>query len=176
MIIIKIPKRDACVLKVAKIIIKLIWKWPLQNITKIFWRKSYKMRGFSLLDIKMYYGSTITKMWRWTLKIYDRGNTANQWRVVNAVVSTEISALRKTVDFYLSNKFSSVQFSHGRVQLFATPWTAACQASLSITNSWSILKLVSIDLVMPSNHLILCHPLLLPPLLFKQINSISVRL
>ena len=108
MIIIKIPKRDACVLKVAKIIIKVIWKWPLQNITKIFWRKSYKMRGFSLLDTKMYYGSTITKMWRWTLKTYDRGNTANQWRVVNAVVSTEISALRKTVDFYLSNKFSSV--------------------------------------------------------------------
>ena len=46
------------------------------------------------------------------------------------------------------------------VQLFATPWTAACQASLSITNSRSLLKLMSIKLVMPSNHLILCHPLL----------------
>ena len=56
---------------------------------------------------------------------------------------------------------SSVQLlSH--VQLFATPCTAACQASLSITNSWSLLKLMSIELVMPSNHLILCHPLLLP--------------
>ena len=57
-------------------------------------------------------------------------------------------------------QFSSVQLlSH--VQLFATPWTAARQASLSITNSWSLPKLTSIELVMPSNHLILCRPLLL---------------
>ena len=48
------------------------------------------------------------------------------------------------------------------IQLFATSWTAACQTSLSITNSWSLLKLMSIELVMPSNHLILCHRLLLP--------------
>ena len=58
-------------------------------------------------------------------------------------------------------QFSSVQ-SLSCVQLFSTPWTAACQASLSITNSWSFLKLVFIELVMPSNHLILCRPLLLP--------------
>ena len=57
--------------------------------------------------------------------------------------------------------FSSVQLlSH--VWLFATPWTAACQASLSITNSWSLLKCMSIESVMPFNHLILCCPLLLP--------------
>ena len=56
---------------------------------------------------------------------------------------------------------SSVQFSLSRVQLFVTPWTAAHQASLSITNSQSLLKLMSIELVMPSNHLILSHPLLL---------------
>ena len=49
------------------------------------------------------------------------------------------------------------------VRLFATPWTAACQASLSITNSWNLLKLMSIESVMPSNHLILCCPLLLLP-------------
>ena len=58
--------------------------------------------------------------------------------------------------------FSSVQ-SLSRVRLFATPWTAAHQASLSITNSWSLLKRKSIESVMPSNHLILCHPLLLLP-------------
>ena len=58
---------------------------------------------------------------------------------------------------------SSVQ-SLSRVRLFATPWIAACQASLSITNSWSLLKLMSIESVMPSSHLILCHPLLLPPI------------
>ena len=59
-------------------------------------------------------------------------------------------------------KFSSVQ-SLSRVRLFATPWIAACQASLSITNSRSSLRLTSIESVMPSSHLILCRPLLLPP-------------
>ena len=59
-------------------------------------------------------------------------------------------------------QFSSVQ-SLSRVRLFATPWIAACQASLSITNSWSSLRLISIESVMPSSHLILCRPLLLLP-------------
>ena len=59
------------------------------------------------------------------------------------------------------------------VQLFATPWTAARQASLSITNSWSLLKLMSITLVMPSNCLILCHPLLLLPSIFPSIRVFS---
>ena len=54
-----------------------------------------------------------------------------------------------------------------------TPWTAACQASLSITNSWSLLKLMSIELIMPSNHLILCRPLLLPPSVFSSIRVFS---
>ena len=68
--------------------------------------------------------------------------------------------------------FSSVQLlSH--FWLFATPWTAACQASLSITNSLSLLKLMSIASVMPSNHLILCHPLLLPPSIFPSIRVFS---
>ena len=65
---------------------------------------------------------------------------------------------------------SSVQ-SLSHVQLFATPWTAALQASLSITNSRSLLRLVSIELVMPSNHLILCHPLLLLPSIFPCIRK-----
>ena len=51
-----------------------------------------------------------------------------------------------------------------------TPWTAACQTSLSITNTWSLLKLMSIELVMPSYHLILCHPLLLLPSIFFRIR------
>ena len=59
------------------------------------------------------------------------------------------------------------------VQLLATPWTAARQASLSITNSQSLLKLMSIELVMPSNHLILCHPLLLLPSIFPSIRFFS---
>ena len=62
--------------------------------------------------------------------------------------------------FFTLIQFCSVQ-SLSRVRLFATPWIAACQASLSITNSWSSLKLTSIESVMPSSHLILCRPLLL---------------
>ena len=67
----------------------------------------------------------------------------------------------------MSSIISSVQ-SLSCVQLFATPWTAARQASLSTTNSRSLLKLMSIELVMPSNHLILCHPLLLLPSIFPS--------
>ena len=67
---------------------------------------------------------------------------------------------------------SSVQ-SLGHVWLFETPWTAAHQASLSITNSWSLLKLLSIESVMPSNHLILWHPLLLLPSMFPSIRVFS---
>ena len=59
------------------------------------------------------------------------------------------------------------------VRLFVTPWTATCQASLSITNSWSLLKLMSIESLMPSNHLILCHPLLLLPSIFPSIKVFS---
>ena len=68
--------------------------------------------------------------------------------------------------------FSSVP-SLSRVRLFATPWTVACEASLSITNSQSLLKLISIESVIPSNHLILCHPLLLPPSIFPSIRVFS---
>ena len=69
-------------------------------------------------------------------------------------------------------EFSSVQ-SLSHVQLFATPWTAARQASLSITNSWSPPKPMSIESVMPSNHLILCRPLLLLPSIFPSIRVFS---
>ena len=60
------------------------------------------------------------------------------------------------------------------VQLFVTPWTAACQASLSITISLSLLKLMSIESVIPSNHLILCRPLLLLPSMFFNIKVFSI--
>ena len=72
----------------------------------------------------------------------------------------------------LSVQFSSVQ-SHSHVRLFVTPWTAARQASLSITNSWSLPKPMSIESVMPSNHLILCRLLLLLPSIFPNIRVFS---
>ena len=71
-----------------------------------------------------------------------------------------------------NSQFSSVQ-SLSYVQLFATPWTAACQASLFITNSWSLLKFMSIELVMPLNHLILYCPLLLLSSIFPSIRVFS---
>ena len=79
----------------------------------------------------------------------------------------------RTIDAWQAHRgFSSVQ-SLSCVLLFAAPWTAAHQASLSITNSWSLLKLMSIESVMPSNHLILCHPLLLLPSIFPSIRVFS---
>ena len=76
-------------------------------------------------------------------------------------------------------QFSSVQ-SFIRVRLFATPWIAACQASLSITNSWSSPKLMCIESVMPSSHLILCRPLLQPPIpssirVFSSESALHIR-
>ena len=69
--------------------------------------------------------------------------------------------------------WESVQFSRSVMPNSATPWTAACQASLSITNRQSVLKLMSIESVMPSNHLILRRPLLLPPSIFASIRVFS---
>ena len=77
-----------------------------------------------------------------------------------------------TSRFQVTYSVQSVQ-SFSCVWLFATPWTAACQASLSITNSRRLPKLMSIELVMPSNHVILCCPLLLPPSIFPSITVFS---
>ena len=82
-----------------------------------------------------------------------------------------MSTRHKIIQFYFL-KFSSVQ-SLSCVWLFVTPWIAALQAALSITNSQSLLKLMSIESVMPSSHLILCHPLLLLPSIFPSIRVFS---
>ena len=82
---------------------------------------------------------------------------------------------KEALSCLINDQFSSVQ-SLSHIQLFATPRTAACQASLSITNSWSLLKLMSIESVMPSNHLILCCSLLLLPCLqsFLALGSFPI--
>ena len=77
--------------------------------------------------------------------------------------------------FLITHHFSSVQ-SLSRVRLFVTPWTTARQASLFIINSWSLPKLMSIELVMPPNHLILCRPFLLLPSIFPSIRVFSNEL
>ena len=88
-----------------------------------------------------------------------------QWQEMRKVTS-------HTYEKYWKTEFSSVQ-SLSRVQLFATPWIAACQAPLFITNSWSSLRLISIESVMPSSHLILCRPLLLLPPIPPSIRVFS---
>ena len=78
--------------------------------------------------------------------------------------------------YCLFNLYNQSVSSVNHVELFVTPWTVVRQASLSITSSWSIFKLMSIVLVMPSNHLILCHPLLLLPSIFPSIRVFSNEL
>ena len=86
-----------------------------------------------------------------------------------------LSRIKIAVKLKCLYQFNSVQ-SLSHVRLFVTPWTAGHQASLSITNSRSLFKLMSIELVMPSNCLILCHPLLLPPSVFPSIRVFSNEL
>ena len=96
-----------------------------------------------------------------------RRYSANQVRIVKAIVfpmvknGCESWTIKKAVQLLSC------------VRLFVTPWIAACQASLCIINSWSLLKFMSIKSVMPSNHLILCHPLLFPPSVFPSIRVFS---
>ena len=89
-----------------------------------------------------------------------------------------MEGLKCTSKFWIFNKLKLFEYlstvkSLSRVQLFVIPWTVAHQASLSITNSWSLLKLMSIESVIPSSHLILCHPLLLLPSIFASIRVSS---
>ena len=97
-------------------------------------------------------------------------------RMQDGMMRNEIGIMIPTLKDYFKNAIMSVsqfQFGHSVVSDSATPWTAARQASLSITNSWNLLKLMSIELVMPSNYLILCHPLLLLPSIFPSIRVFS---
>ena len=107
---------------------------------------------------------SFSNAWKWKVKVKSLSHVrlfATPWTVAYQVPLS--------MDFPLPSLVHLL--SH--VQLFATPWTAACQTSRSITSSWSLLKLMSIELVMPSNHLSLCRPLLLPPSIFPSIRVFS---
>ena len=108
--------------------------------------------------------------------IFSETFTDHQWRQIEVIIPLYNPFPWIWVDLWSASN-SSIQFSSvqslSHVQLFATPWIAACQASLSITNSWSSLKLMSIKLVMPSSHLILCSPLLLLPPIPPSIRVFS---
>ena len=92
--------------------------------------------------------------------------------MISSITSTSFACRNASKQRYHCAKQGSVQ-SLSHVQLFVTPWTAACQASLSITSSQSLPKLTSIESMRPSNHLILCRPLLLPPSIFPSIRIFS---
>ena len=93
--------------------------------------------------------------------------------LMSPALAGEFFTVSATWEGHLTHfQFSSVQLL-SRVQLFVAPWTAARQASLSLTNSRSLLKPMHLELVMPSNHLILCHPLLLLPSIFPSIRVFS---
>ena len=103
----------------------------------------------------------------WSQFIFESYSQTQFWNQ-SSNISCHLTKLR----YITFHQFNSVQ-SLSSVWLLATPWTAAQQASLSITNSRSLLKLMSIELVMPSNHLILCRPLFLPPSIFSIIRVFS---
>ena len=100
---------------------------------------------------------------------HQRTNAFEQW-CLRTLLRVPWAARRSNQ--WILKEISSVQ-SLSCVRLFATPWTATRQASLSLTDSWSLLKLMSIESMMPSNHLILCHPLLLLPSILPSIRVFS---
>ena len=108
-------------------------------------------------------------MYVWVSLLYTNYHT-----IVNRLYSNIKEKLNKKTCEGGATFLTSVQ-SLSRVLLFVSPWAAAHQASLSITNSWSLLKLMSIESLMPSNHLTLCHPLLLLPSVFRTIRVFSIE-
>ena len=127
------------------------------------------------------YGFSCGHVWMWELDCEESWVPKNWciWSVVlektleSSMDCKEIQPVHsKGHKFWVFIQFSSVQLL-SRVQLSATPWIAACQASLSITNSRSSLRLTSIESVMPSSHLILCRPLLLRPPIPPNIRVLS---
>ena len=135
----------------------------MQKINKnsIFMCYSLIMQNPSLYNFRFRHGNL-----HYPKSIEPSGSILKPFFSLHLAASSQLSATP------LLKWISSVQLL-SRVWLFGTPWNAACQASLSITNSQSLLKLVSIESVMPSNHLILCHPLLLVPSIFPSIRVFS---
>ena len=131
-----------------------------------------RIRNFSSCTVfftymKKYY--LFPKFWSNGVWCYAFSQTIIQWKKKQILLIPRIKIL--SIEKWIS-QFSSIQ-SLSRVRLFATPWIAARQASLSITNPWSSLRLTSIESVMPSSHLILCRPLLLLPPIPPKIKVFS---
>ena len=124
-----------------------------------------------LYMLKHFFNTGMKLNWLWYMILF-----IYYW-IKLAHILLRIFASTFIIDIGLKNSFSVVVVqSLSLVWLFATPWTAACQVSLSFTISWSLLRFMSIELMMPSNHLILCCPLLLLPSIFLSIRVFSNKL
>jgi len=165
------------------------WATSLSLFTFMHWRRNGNPLQYSCLENPRDRGAWwaavygVTQSWTWLKQLSSSSSPVLKDRFtgekqkLNSIdtsyipgkylgkVSNSPNGLSYLLKYHLSVQFSSFQ-SLSRVRRFVTPWIAARQASLSITNSWGSLRLMSIESVMPSSHLILCHPLLLlPPLL-----------
>ena len=133
--------------------------------------------SFTIGTSNEYSGLIFFKTGKFGLLAFQGSSPVPQFESINssAFCLLYCPALTSVHDYWKDHQFSSIQ-SLSHVQLFATPWTAARQASLSITNSQSLPKLMFIESVMPSNHLILCHPLLLLPSIFFNGHILRVMI
>ena len=138
------------------------WLDGITDATDMNWGKLQEMVRDTEAWHAAVHGVAKSQTWlgNWTIPVnlFYTNSAPGDWQMCKP----EMNACFTPLNFWMSVQFSSVQ-SLSRVRLFATPWTAACQASLSITNSRSPPKPMSIESVMPSSHLILCCPLLLLP-------------
>ena len=117
---------------------------------------------FSDVSTKSYEMNLSLLYWNWIrYQAPAQSPWLDGWNVVTASFRVHVPTSGTRLTLWTDTRDGVLSFSRSVVWLFETPWTAACQASLSFTVSWSLLKLMSIESVMPSNHLILCYPLLL---------------
>ena len=134
-------------------------------------KNKYKCKQSELYNLKVFFRNYLPNIYFLPKKNPMDGGA--WWATVHGVAKSQTRLSNFTFTFTFTKlQFSSVQ-SLTRVQLFATPWITACQASLSITNSRSLFKLMSIESVMPFSHLILCRPLLLLPTITPSIRVFS---
>ena len=138
----------------------------IQLCPTLQWSHELSLPGSSV------HGISQARTLEWVAIFFSKASSQPRDQICLSCIGRWVLYCWATWELPLLTLSASVQ-SLSRVRLFATPWTAACQVSLSITNSWSLLKLMSIELVMPSNRLILCHPLLLPPSIFPRFRVFS---